>query len=290
MKQINRRFITLSIIAALLTSCMKEGACPTGESIHYFKILIPSLNGSSDIEDMNAINKLDAYIFNYKGEISKHITNLNTNPDGIVQLNIDITDINTIYFIANYPDIPEDEIGTEANLKNRTTTPSSEMPDTFFMTSIYTPNITRSAQENIVFARSVSRIDLDMGNNTLLEIDSITIDHMPDRTYLFPNSDEQLPENTSLATYKKTFSPSLSVEKEQLFKGVFLVYENGMNVANLSVYGRYNGTSTRINLTIPQIKRNYLYTIILEPVGQTINGTIKVEEWKEGEDINAGFE
>lgn len=290
MKQINRTLTTLSLIAILLSSCMKEGACPDSESIHYFRLQIPTLNGSSETEGIDAINKLDAYIFDNTGKIKQHITNLQTNTEGVIQLNLDITKISNIYFIANYPDIPENEIGSEDEFKNKTTTASSEMPDKFFMTSMYTPNITRSMQDNIVFTRSASRVDLNMGNNTLLEIDSITIGNIPDRTYLFPSLDEQLPENTRLVTYKKTFSPPLSPEKEQLLKGVFLVYENGMNVADVSVYGRYNGIATRVNLTIPQIKRNYLYTIILKPVGQTINGTIKVEEWKGGEDMNAGFE
>ncbi|WP_455972320.1 hypothetical protein [Bacteroides congonensis] len=290
MKKINRLFMVAFIAGGILpASCISEGACPEKESIYSFQVQIPSLTGSGDYEEKDAINALEAYIFNNERLKIQHITGLDMNQEGIIRLTLNAgTDISSIYFLANYRNIPENEITTETELTGRDTSPTMVSPDNYFMTAIYKPSTTRNVQGRLSFTRSASRIDLDTGNNALLEVDSITISNVADRTYLFPHAGRSTPVNTGYISHTKRFVPSPVKKAGEIQKGIFYVYENGTKTADISVYGRYNGAKHQINLTLPDISRNVLYTIVLQPVGQTINGTIKIEDWKDGNDIITG--
>lgn len=292
MKKINRLFIAVFMAGGILpASCMSEGACPEKESIYNFQVQIPSLTGSGDYEEKDVINTLEAYVFNDERQKIRYITGLDMDPEGIIRLTLDAgTKIGSIYFLANYRNITENEITAETELNDKDTSPAMVLPDNYFMTAVYRPSITRNTQEKLSFARSASRIDLDMGNNALLEVDSVIINNVADRTYLFPHANLAIPENTGFTSHLKKFVPSITGKTGKIQKGIFYVYENGTITADISVYGRYNGARHQINLTLPDISRNFLYTIVLRPVGQTINGTIKIEDWKDGEDITTGKE
>lgn len=288
MKKNNRVLIT-ALTSVILSSCMSEGTCPEKNTIYNFQIQVPSLTGSGNNEDKDVINTLDAYIFDNKGESIRHIKGIEMSREGIIRLTLDPTrEINSIYFLANYPTIPKNEVSTEAELINRNTSPTTESPGKYFMTSSFKTISTGSIREKLSFIRSASRIDLNIGNNTLLEIDSITIGNVADRSFLFPHSEHSIPENTQFMTYTKKLISSPAKRTGETLKGLFYIYENGMKAANVSVYGRYNGVKSRIDLNIPNISRNHLYTITLKPVGQIIEGTIKTENWQEGEEIAAG--
>ncbi len=288
MKKINRVFIT-ALTIAILSSCMSEEACPEKDNIYSFQIQIPSLTGSGNNESNDVVNTLDAYIFNNKGKSIRHFKRIEMNQEGMIRLALDATqEIGSIYFLANYPNIPDNEVATEADLINRSTSQTTESPDKYFMTSSFKSATTGSIREELSFTRSASRIDLSTGDNPLLEIDSITISNVADRSYLFPHSEHSTPENTRFTTYTRRFASSPARRTGETLKGLFYVYENGMETANVSVYGRYNGVNSRIDLDIPNIYRNYLYTITLKPVGQIIEGSIKTEGWQEGGEITAG--
>lgn len=288
MKKISRVFIAaLSII--ILSSCMSEGKCPETKNTYNFWIQIPSLTGSGNNEDKDIINTLDAFVFDNGGKSILHIKELKVSQEGIIRLTLDATEeIGSIYFLANYLNIPEKEVTTETELINWSTPPDTESPDKYFMTSSFRSARAGNSWEKLSFIRSASRIDLDVGNNTLLEIDSITIRNVADRSFLFPHTEHSTPENTRFLTYtKKIASPSVKKTGETL-KGIFYVYENGMEAVNISVYGRYNSVESQIDLNIPNISRNYLYTITLKPIGQTIEGTINIKDWEEGEEMLSG--
>lgn len=286
---INRAFAIVFITEILLASCISDRICPEKEKTYNFQIEIQSLNGSGDYEEREAIDRLDAYVFNNKGQNAQHIPDLKMNQEGIIQLKISSIEINNIYFLANHPDIPDNEIVTEAELSSRVTSSTMETFDNLFMTSSFHASKSGNIREKLYFTRSVSRIDMDKGDNILMEIDSITIDNMADRTYLFPRPDHSIPGNVKFTTYTKKFMSVPTPKGAKTEKGIFYVYENGMNTANISIYGRYSGVQSKIVLTIPKIERNYLYTIVLKPVGQTIEGSIRIEEWQNGEDIQAGI-
>lgn len=289
MKKINRLFIAAFIAGMLPSSCISEGDCPEKESIYNFQIQIPSLAGSGSNEDKDIISNLDAYVFSKEGRNIQHITNVKVSQEGMIRLTLGATEIGSIYFLANYPETLGNEVVTENELINRSTVPEVMSPDNYFLTSVYTPPVANgNSGEKLVFTRSVSRIDLDMGDNELLEIDSVTIGNVADRTYLFPRSGHSIPENAELTTFSKKFTSSPGRSTEEIRKGIFYVYENGTNTASISVYGRFNGVKHQIDLTIPDINRNYLYTIILNPVGQTIEGIIKIQDWQEGDEIQTG--
>lgn len=288
MKKISRVFIAaLSII--ILSSCMSEGTCPPQKNTYNFWVKIPALAGSGSSEEKDIINTLDAFIFDIKGKNILHIKELEVSQEGIIRLTLDASlEIGNIYFLANYPNIPENEVTTETELINRSTSPVTESPDKYFMTSSFRSATAGNSREKLSFIRSASRIDLNVGNNTLLEIDSVTIRNVADRSFLFPHTEHSTPENTRFLTYtKKIASPSVKKTGETL-KGIFYVYENGMEAINISVYGRYNSVESQIDLNIPNISRNYLYTVTLKPIGQTIEGTINIKDWEEGEEMLSG--
>lgn len=289
MKKINRLFIAAFIAGMLPSSCISEGDCPEKESIYNFQIQIPSLAGSGSNEDKDIISNLDAFVFSKDGRSLQHITNVKINPEGIIRLTLGASEIGSIYFLANYPETLENEVATENELTNKSTSPKVMSPDNYFLTAVYNSPVTGgNSGEKLIFTRSVSRIDLDMGDNELLEIDSVAIANVTDRTYLFPHAGHSIPENAGLTTYSKKFTASPGRSTGQIQKGIFYVYENGTNTANVSVYGRFNGVKHQIDLTIPDINRNYLYTIILNPVGQTIEGIITIQDWQEGDEIQTG--
>ncbi|MDD3040363.1 FISUMP domain-containing protein [Bacteroides sp.] len=285
-------FLSLLLIAVALCwgSCSNEKDAP-GEKeliwksqsfkINPLSIAVASQGMRASNEEETEIMSLNAYLF-VNEILQKSIKNI-TLQNG--SCTFDVVEGSTIYFLANLPETAELQAietgktkeSTFRALHNKVTTDNKAV---FFLSgSCQIPSISSNPKDlTVPMYRSVAQIDLDTSRDEKIKVTRIDIQDAATTSSLFPA--ESLSSSTGKQSYNLNYEDSPITSKENILR----IYESNTPV-KIMVYANYEDIPTVINLSIPQVKRNFKYTIRLTGVGTTITGKLQVVPWGDGGNI-----
>ena len=285
-------FLSLMLIAVAFCwgSCSNEKDIP-GEKELIWKsqtFKINPLSATVDTEEIRAsgeeeiqIKSLNAYLF-VNDILRKSVKDIALQNGSCT---FEVVEGSTIYFLANLTETTElkaVEIGktktsTFLALHNKVT---ADNKTAFFLSgSCQVPSISGNPTDLIVsMYRSVAQIDLDTSRDEKIKVTRIDIQDAATTTSLFPT--ESLSTPGEKLTYHLNYENSPITSMEDIQR----IYESNAPV-RITVYANYQDIPTVINLSIPQVKRNFKYTIRLTGIGTTIKGALQVVPWGEGGNI-----
>lgn len=284
-------FLSLLLITVALCwgSCSNEKDAPGEKELIWksqsFKINPLSVavepEGIRASKEETEITSLNAYLF-VDEILQKSIKNI-TLQNG--SCTFDVVEGSIIYFLANLPETAELQAietgktkeSTFQALHNKATTDNKAA---FFLSgSCQIPSISSNPTAlTVPMYRSVAQIDLDTSRDEKIKVTRIDIQDAATTSSLFPT--DVLSASTGKQTYNLNYEDSPITSTENILR----IYESNTPV-KITVYTYYQDIPKVINLFLPQVKRNFKYTIRLTGVGTTINGTLQVVPWGDGGNI-----
>lgn len=286
MTKIQGWLLIATLLSSLtLSSCSEDTQLPdignTQEwQLQTFKL--SSLQGSQPEDDL-VITSLNAYLF-VDGTLQRIYNDIV--PQQSNNYNLNVAWNSTLYFAVNLPETSGLKSLTEGvtsldTFLHLTTETSVQDDATMFYTGLCkVPEYINANQIelNVPLLRSVARFDLDTTFDPQIRVKRIEVAETSIHTTIFPQS-------APLSSQEK---------KEYLLKydaaigtteNILQVYESNTPV-NVTVYADYLGTSTIVRMSVPQLKRNFKYTIELKGLGANITGTLQVLPWGDGGTID----
>lgn len=189
----------------------------------------------------------------------------------------------TIYFLVNLPETEElkvlqtgvSTLSTFLTLCSVAT--KDENLTQFYSGSYQLPDeIADSSVINLSLYHNVARLDLDTSRDEEINVTRIVITNASVNSMLFPSEQLSTP-STQRATYDKVYNPGIGSTE-----GIQYLYESNEPV-KVTVYAHLHGMPKTVELLIPQLKRNFRYSIKLEGVGSNITGQLQTVPWESGD-------
>lgn len=273
---------------SLLSSCtLEEHFREKVVEVEYpFQLEIPTFT----TEDMNMgieqYPQCHIYAFGEGNSLLKSYEYINYDDNGYFTVPLDMRTRNLYMLLNEEPFILHEEGFEESSILNSVHVSSENSEPDVFMSGVKELSVILPDGETDQFpvVYGLARIDVDVnpGDDKSLVVKSMKISGCPDRTFIFPKEDGSIPENSISMTYKKAFLPFL--QKGELKKGAYFVYENGPVPVTITMYCIYDGVEVTVDVPVETLKRNYVYTVKLTDIGQNIIGTVLVEEWLDSDD------
>lgn len=281
---IKRLILAITMVLSamfILGGCSKEHDNSTEEKLEWktqkFQVQLQSINST---DKTPAITSLSAYVF-ANGTLQKIFNALSPEQAGIY--NLYALNGSTVYFLANLPETAElkalkEGVTTQTAflaLRSQTIT-AQDTPPLFFSGSHEITTIPESGSTtlNVPLRRNQAQIDLDTSRDEKIKVTRIVMNGASSSTTLF--SGELPSSTTNKIVYDKPYEPAITSREN-----IFQIFESNTPL-NISVYANYQDIPTVVNLTLPQVKRNFKYTIKLEGVGTTIIGSLQIVPWEDG--------
>ena len=286
------RLISLKIKAVIvLSAALMLGACSTDKSIpqeeepewipQKFQVNLQKINAS---DENPAITSLNAYVF-VNNTLQKIFKSLAEEQAGTYSLYA--TSGSTIYFLANASEtsglqsVKEGvtDLASFLELRSRTIT-ANTAPELFFSGSC---SITTSTDPNtalkVPLVRNQAQLDLDTSRDENIKVTRIVINGASAASTLF--SGDVPSSTTEKIVYDLPYDPAISSQTN-----IWQLYESNTPLT-ISVYANYKDIPTVVNLSLPEVKRNFKYTIELKGVGTNITGSLQIVPWQDGGIIDA---
>lgn len=281
--------VLISTITVFSSCTLEEHIRPQIVEVEYpFQLAIPTFIPDDMNMGIDQYPQCHIYAFSGDNSMLKSYEYVNYSDDGYFTIPLDMRARNLYMLLNEEPFILHEESVEENSIANSVHVLSANSEPDIFMSGVKELSVILPDGETDEFpvVYSVARIDIDVnsGDDKPLLVTGMKISGCPDRTYLFARADGSIPENSTSVTYKKEFFPSL--KKGELLKGAYFVYENGQLPVTITMYCTYDGTNTTVDLSVPTLLRNHVYTVKLTDIGQTITGAIVVEKWTDRGNIN----
>lgn len=242
-----------------------------------FRLSIKSLG----IETSELTN-VNAYLFS-----AGTLVSISANLPLIESTAIIHTPLNTqIYFLAGLSTLPtslnslkvgETSLTTFLSLCTNSLKEAQAGSATLFYTGYYEglKNADKTAHE-IKMTRSVARLDLDTSSDPFIKINRIIARNVPLSSVLFTGG-SAVAGNIVTGTVEKVFdTPALGQ-----IEGFMYLFESSSPLS-LILHGTYDEVPIVVNVSVPSVQRNTAYTIEIKNIGSTINGSISIKPWEEG--------
>lgn len=196
-----------------------------------------------------------------------------------------------IYFLAGLSTLPASltsldvnrtSIETFLSLRSDLLTEAQAGSATLFFTGYHpgSGNADASVHE-IPMTRSIARLNLDTSSDPLIKIDRIVANNVLLSGLLFGNQ-ANAANNIPTGTAEKSFDTPVS----GIYEACMYLFESSSPIS-FTLHGRYNEEPIVVNLTIPLVKRNSIYTIKVSNEGTIFNGAISTAPWEQGDVIES---
>lgn len=193
----------------------------------------------------------------------------------------------TVYFLVNQSETEElkalvNGVSTESSfLTLRSVATEDQNPPQFFSGSYQFPSeLTNLSLANLNMYRNLACLDLDTSRDTQINVSRIVITDASANSTLFPGKQLSAP-STQKVTYNKVYDPAITSTE-----GIQYLYESSTPV-KVTVYATLHGMPNIVELSIPQIKRNFRYNVKLVGVGSNITGQLQIVPWETGDNATA---
>lgn len=121
--------------------------------------------------------------------------------------------------------------------------------------------------------RSVTRIDFTNFVDVPLYISEVKVLDAPASTFVF--SSGEMPSDATVSLTKSFDSPFQGSEE-----GVFSIFESTRPV-HLEINGEYSGAPISLEVTLPSVKRNKVYTVEITKVNAKPQAKFSVKDWED---------
>ncbi len=131
----------------------------------------------------------------------------------------------------------------------------------------------------VALQRSVARIDFSNEVDADVSVDQVVVLDAPASTYVFPS--DAMPSDETV-TMTKTFESSFKGSE----KGIFQIFESQRPV-HVRILGEYKDSPLNIEVTLPAVERNNIYTLQVVNINSRLEGAFSVRNWEEGSGVEA---
>lgn len=154
-------------------------------------------------------------------------------------------------------------------------TESEDIP-MFYSGSYQVPKIAPSPI-TVQLYRNVAALDLNTSRDERINVTRIVIDDASANSTIFPGEQISTP-TTQKVTYDKVYNPGITST------GAIQYIHESSRPLKITVYANFHDIPQIVKLSIPQVKRNFRYSIKLEGVGANITGQLQIVPWGTGDD------
>lgn len=126
----------------------------------------------------------------------------------------------------------------------------------------------------VVLQHGVARLDLNTTADSKTKITEIVVEDAPLETCPF---DENRRASDKTVRYEKTLPDDFNGFEEEIFR----IFESPKPV-HVALRGTYDGVPIRLQIEIPAIERNKIYTVAVLNAGATVEGIFEIKPWEEG--------
>lgn len=263
---------SLVIMLLATSSCSSEKDLPQPDSSWQNQTFV--LSTRSEALD-KPVEGLSVFLFK-DGVLAKRIDNVQIGSDNRFQM--PIVDGAIAYFLSNYPanqQLANTEVGSSLTsfLANRMTLSSDNSASLFYsgMSEVLHLGTTPIS---VTLKRSVARLDLDTSRDANITVKSITVEGAPSSSAVWePTATTSSPGSAPLTVQ---FDTPITTRQDILH-----LYESATPV-KITVNALYSNMPVVVKMSLPQIKRNYKYSITLSGVGESVTGTLSIQPWQDG--------
>lgn len=190
---------------------------------------------------------------------------------------ISVVGTSRLYFLTGV-DIPAPAAAAESDFRSTVLGEglhANSVPD--FLTAVVetTPGVSGSpADLPVTLRHGVARIDLNTTSDDKTKITEIVVEDAPLETYPFIEGHGTSGETVR---YEKRLPEDFSGLGEELFR----IFESTSPV-HITCRGTYDGVPIRLQVEIPAVARNKIYTVDVLNAGATVEGIFHIAPWEDG--------
>lgn len=280
MKKVTRLFFIISLF--FMQSCaesdpLKESSEPIKQQ---FQLSVKALG-----MEATELTNINAYLFS-AGTLVSILADLPLE-ESTATLYVPIN--TQIYFLAGLSTLPSSLNSLEAGKTSLKTfqslcANSLEEAQAGSATLFYTGHYEGSKDagqttHEIKMTRSVARLDLDTSSDPLIKINRIIAHNLPLSSVLFAGG-SAVAGNIGTGTVEKVFDTPASGKIE----GFMYLFESSSSIS-LTLHATYGVVPITVNVSISSIQRNTIYTVAVKNIGSTVNGSISIKPWEEGNTV-----
>lgn len=221
-----------------------------------------------------AIGRLTAYLFDESGTLYRQQP---LTPDAEGRVELSVLPNTQIYWLAGATLAADDGMSRNDFLQ-LTCGGDQPHPDSApdFLTAYHATGAA-PADATVTLRHGTARIDLDTSADAALSVTAVTLKNVPAAARPFA---EEAAASEQRLTYTKLCDPPLSGTAADLFR----VYGSASPVEAI-VEGSYRDIPVQMQVTLPEIAANRIYTLTIRNAGAEIELQFEVAPWEEGDRV-----